>query len=98
MEDAMSGVAMNTIPNMNMWNTINNLNMQNMLRNNEDGGTSSMMTTADVIMAIILFVLFAAGILFLMFWIMDTEDRRWPIVVAAILILSAFCILIALSV
>lgn len=94
----MIGVAMSTIPNMNMWNTINNLNMQNMLRNNDDEGTSSMMTTADTTMAIIFFVLFAAGIMFLIFWIMDTEDRRWPIVIAAILILSAFCILIALLV
>lgn len=101
MEDAMSGVAMSTIPNMNMWNTINNLNMQNMLRNNDDNSTTSTMVvddTAAMTMMILFFVLFAAGIMFLIFWIMDTEDRRWPIVVAAILILSAFCILIALSV
>ena len=97
MEDAMSGVAMSTIPNMNMWNTINNLNMQN-IRNNDDDGTSSMMATDDVTMAIIFFVLFAAGIAFLTFWIMDTEDRRWPIVVTAFLVLNAFCVLIALSV
>lgn len=94
----MNGVAMNTIPNMNMWNTINNLNMQNMLRNNDNDGTTSTMTTADVTMAIIFFVLFAAGIIFLIFWIMDTNDRRWPVVVATILILNAFCIPIALGV
>lgn len=97
----MSGIAMNTIPNMNMWNTINNLNMQNMLRNNDDDSTASTMIvddTAAMTMMILFFVLFAAGIAFLIFWIMDTEDRRWPIVVATILILSAFCVLIALSV
>lgn len=97
----MGGVAMGTVPNMNMWNTINNLNMQNMLRNNDDDSTTSTMIvddTAAMIMAILFFVLFAAGIMFLIFWIMDAEDRRWPIVIAAILILSAFCILTALGV
>lgn len=93
----MSGVAMNNIPNMNMWHTINNLNMQNMM-NNDDHPDTSMMTTADTTIAIIFFVLFAAGILFLIFWIMDTEDRRWPLVVSVILIVNAFCILLALSV
>ena len=93
----MSGVAMNTIPNMNMWNTINNLNMQNML-NNDDHPDTSTMVVGNMTMAIIFFVLLVAGITFLIFWIMDTKGRRWPFVVSAILILNALCILIALSV
>lgn len=97
----MSRVAMNAVPNMNMWNTINNLNTQNILRNNNDDSTTSTMIvddTAAMIMIILVFVLFTAGIMFLIFWVMDTKDRRWPIVVSAILIVNALCILIALSV